>query len=509
MNIGIVDSEINFKWRLFAKTISSSSDWGFDRLRVGGSTAWHLVFQVKRPDGSILDTQYFANSGFEHTFSFDLSENTSNQEYEVYIAGTESTRVFYQIYAEITGYSATYGRFSNLTYFDFNELLVAAAGPQIGRVRFHDNPISRLICPSSLIIEEFRIPNCNIGPEDLADALIALDNGGATGGVFDYSGNPNPPAERALTAYNNLKDNKSWTITGEVPSDAASPLLDTYANAKVGLSLVKERDAFTGSPIRVRRSSDNLEEWIGFDANKNLDETALLNHVGSGDGFIVGFYGQSLNAKDFIQTAAGSQPKIVSAGVIIRDGTLPAIEFDGVDDFLYSEDIPYWKFMHDGTKILSSIVASSTKTSRADIIGNIASSSTYGALITLNLNGNNSVRDYIGSGNTADGYLNLSGNDIYTLGNKFLYTNFGDATNTTTADRSIIRVNGGADIKNNTTTRAPSTEAPIVKMSLGSLNGGSTSNAFKGKLQHFIVWDDKSAVRTEIENEIKTKYEIA
>lgn len=83
--------------------------------------------------------------------------------------------------------------------------------------------------------------------------------------------------------------------------------------------------AFTGDLIRVRRSSDNLEADIGFDGDDVLDETALLAHVGAGDGFIVKVYEQSgdANAVDYQQTTASLQPKIVDTGAVIKRGGKP------------------------------------------------------------------------------------------------------------------------------------------------------------------------------------------
>ena len=56
-------------------------------------------------------------------------------------------------------------------------------------------------------------------------------------------------------------------------------LLDLFPNAAAAYSLRKLRAAYSGSAVRVRRSSDNTEQDIGFDANGDLDSTALLAFV--------------------------------------------------------------------------------------------------------------------------------------------------------------------------------------------------------------------------------------
>lgn len=58
-------------------------------------------------------------------------------------------------------------------------------------------------------------------------------------------------------------------------------VLDNISTASTAAySLRKLRDAYSGSAIRVRRSNDNAEEDIGFTADGNLDQVALMNHVG-------------------------------------------------------------------------------------------------------------------------------------------------------------------------------------------------------------------------------------
>jgi len=93
------------------------------------------------------------------------------------------------------------------------------------------------------------------------------------------------------------------------------PLLDLFPNAAVAYSLRKLRTAYTGSAIRVRRSSDNTEQNIGFVGN-NLDTASLLAFCGAGNGFVTAWYDQSTNGNNATQTTAGNQPRIVNGGVV-------------------------------------------------------------------------------------------------------------------------------------------------------------------------------------------------
>jgi hypothetical protein len=62
--------------------------------------------------------------------------------------------------------------------------------------------------------------------------------------------------------------------------ETATYLLDSYGGAAAAYSLRKLNSTYVGSAIRVRRSGDNLEGNIGFDASGNLDTASLLSFIG-------------------------------------------------------------------------------------------------------------------------------------------------------------------------------------------------------------------------------------
>lgn len=119
---------------------------------------------------------------------------------------------------------------------------------------------------------------------------------------------------------------------------AFSYLLDTYSGSSGSYSLRKLSSTYSGNCIRVRRSSDNTEQNIGFVANV-LDTASLLTFCGAGNGFVTTWYDQSGNAYNLTQTTAASQPQIVSSGVVLLSNTKPIIQTDG-NSFLYNANIP-------------------------------------------------------------------------------------------------------------------------------------------------------------------------
>ena len=114
-------------------------------------------------------------------------------------------------------------------------------------------------------------------------------------------------------------------------------LLDDYPGATWACSLRKLSSSYTGYCIKVRRSSDNTEQDIGF-VGEDLDTSALSSFCSGTDGFITTWYDQSGNSRNATQTTNANQPRIVLSGVIDTvsgiGSSTPAIKFDGSTDFL-------------------------------------------------------------------------------------------------------------------------------------------------------------------------------
>ena len=131
-------------------------------------------------------------------------------------------------------------------------------------------------------------------------------------------------------------------VGGFTPSGGVAPyvgLLDDYPGAAAAYSVRLLKSTYTGSAIRVRRSSDNTEQDIGFTALGNLDTSALTSFCGAGNGFVTTWYDQSGNGYNATQTTAANQPQIVSSGSVLNVNTKPALSFDGSNDYLINSSI--------------------------------------------------------------------------------------------------------------------------------------------------------------------------
>ena len=137
-----------------------------------------------------------------------------------------------------------------------------------------------------------------------------------------------------------------FRVTAFTPMGAAVVASTSYTLGSVGINpasitatiaqaygLRKTVVGYSGYAIKVRRSSDNTEQDIGFSGN-DLDTAALLTFCGAGSGYVSKWYDQSGNSRDMAQATTGSQPKIVNSGVLVTNNGRAAMLFDGTDDYM-------------------------------------------------------------------------------------------------------------------------------------------------------------------------------
>lgn len=130
-------------------------------------------------------------------------------------------------------------------------------------------------------------------------------------------------------------------------------LLDIYPNAAAAYSLRKLRTAYTGSAIRVRRSSDNTETDIGFNNAGDLDTSALAAFVGNGNGFVTRWYDQSGNDRHATQTGTTEQPLAVSSGSLVTMNTKPSLNFNTATTRLRYQQVT--NFLSQPTTIFATV----------------------------------------------------------------------------------------------------------------------------------------------------------
>jgi hypothetical protein len=271
-----------------------------------------------------------------------------------------------------------------------------------------------------------------------------------------------------------------YSNTISVTTLAPSLLLDLYPSAAAAYSVRKLRSAYSGSAIRVRRSSDNTEQNIGFTALGDLDTSALTTFCSGTNGFVTTWYDQSGNGANSTQTTAVNQPQIVSSGSVININGKPSIQFDGLTNNLANS------FSGAAGANVSAFAVRSFSSYPATF-RTMFNFNTYG--LTHNINGG------IGSYGVAHIFNNNS-----TVKSNDYPTTTGQALDTTINQTTLERNNFSATLSSGTG-YGPGTG------SVGSWDG--TTQPFLGNLQELVIYQsDKNADKTGIQTNINTYYAI-
>jgi hypothetical protein len=112
---------------------------------------------------------------------------------------------------------------------------------------------------------------------------------------------------------------------------------DDIPNITAAYSTRRLLTAYTGNLLRIRRSSDNVEQDFGYDDDGHLDTAAVATFIGGGSGLIVTWYDQGGGGYNATQATAAAQPLYVASG---QNGR-PVVRGDSVDDFLSNSAMPW------------------------------------------------------------------------------------------------------------------------------------------------------------------------
>jgi hypothetical protein len=180
----------------------------------------------------------------------------------------------------------------------------------------------------------FKLVQVSVAPDIMSSALAIYSLRKAKS---SYSGS----AVRVRCAYTGTTTDIGFDAEGDFDvaglrsclGDSTLPL-DVTTGEKVAYGFRKLSSSYSDFALKVRRSSDDFTQDIGFDADGNLDTVALKSFVGSSSGYIDTWYDQSGSDKDLTQTSLTKQPRIVNAGVIETKNNQLSAYFDGINDSL-------------------------------------------------------------------------------------------------------------------------------------------------------------------------------
>jgi hypothetical protein len=271
----------------------------------------------------------------------------------------------------------------------------------------------------------------------------------------------------------------SWAGATDIVGVAAfTGILDTYSGASAAYSVRRLSSTYTGNLIRVRRSSDNTEQDIGYDSNNVLDTTTLLSFVGAGNGFVTTWYDQSGNTNNATQSTALNQPQIVSSGSLLAVNSKPCLMIS-TNNMGFS---------------LGSTIS--------------VGASNYNSFVGKKDGAGTMLRVLTSA--AADGYKLMNSYDnkyyIYAKTGSYLVSNSAD---TTTSQILLTGMNvvGTMSIYKNGSVVATTLNSWNYTNSIGSIGFGASGANYR--FQEAIFYNsDKSSSRTGIESNINTYYTI-
>lgn len=288
---------------------------------------------------------------------------------------------------------------------------------------------------------------------------------------------------------------------GEVLAVTGTGLLDTYSGALAAYSVSRRlRDGYTGALLRVRRSSDNAEQDIGYVAGTGeIDTAALTTFVGAGDGFATTLYDQSGNSLNLAQSTAASQPVIVSAGVVntVGTNTKPTLIFSGSQDMTRaSTDLSAAHAFTLLTTIRRESDAATTFYVGFGDVGTTNGAFNAGAPASAGANVSFRARANSGSSPTLTSSTAAAPVNLVVLSD----CSFSGQT-------KRIRTNAGSFVSN-TATLTGTVDFTLSTNTL-RLGGGASTPSFIGRLSEFIIWPSTSiAGTTDADSDLMTYYGI-
>lgn len=257
-------------------------------------------------------------------------------------------------------------------------------------------------------------------------------------------------------------------------------------------SLRRLLSVYTGPLIQVRRSSDDTTLDIGFDLDGDLDTTALLAFTGANNGFVTRWYDQSGGGSHLEQGTLTAQPSIVTSGVVnLLDG-LPAVTFDGTDDYLtvasvglYAAGAATMALVFSGASAANSVVVGESNNAGGGNLYRLMRSSTA----AWNVQATSSTGSLWASSAAADTTFDAAQHQAF-------YADSGSQINTW---------RDGAP-KHVALAATRSGVMTLTNLSLGAhLNGGTPANFLGGKVQELVLWNSNQSVdRTGISDAQKT-----
>jgi hypothetical protein len=247
-------------------------------------------------------------------------------------------------------------------------------------------------------------------------------------------------------------------------------------------SLRRLLSAYSGPLVRVRRSSDDTTLDIGYNSDGTLDTVSLLAFTGANNGFVDRWYDQTGGGKHLEQGTLTAQPSIVTAGVVNTLDSLPAVTFDGTNDYLTTATAG----LFDAGAATMGLVFSGAAVSNSVVVGE-SNNGGGGALYRLLRSSTAAMNVQATNGTGAVMWASsVSGDTTFDAAQHHVfYADSGSQINTWRDN--VAKHVALAAVRTGTT--------PLTNLSLGAhLNGGTPANFLNGKVQELVLWNSNQSV---------------
>jgi hypothetical protein len=187
------------------------------------------------------------------------------------------------------------------------DMPVLTATPGDGEVDLAVGPVSGA---TSYIYERSLTAVGGFGEIQSTASLTYKDTGRTNGVTYYYRSK----------ASNGIVESDYSDVESATPA-VASFALDAFSAPIAAAGLYRYRTAYAGPAAKVRRSSDDAEADIGFDAaTGQIDKVALAAHLAGSGGFVRTWYDPSGNGRHLQQATTALQPRIAEDdGTILED----------------------------------------------------------------------------------------------------------------------------------------------------------------------------------------------
>lgn len=296
----------------------------------------------------------------------------------------------------------------------------------------------------------------------------------------------------------NLDGNSSPRLT----VGAIVGLILDIESSKGAWSVYKLRTAYAGACMRIRRSSDNSEQDIPFNASGYINESAITSFVGSGSAFVVKWYDQSGNSEDLVNANAATQPRVVNAGALDKTNGRLTVKFRDVfstANLQVPSSAGRFLFMRDGTNSSAFSVYKKGGTSRIVAGTGQAGGGNWWQIIEWTDN-----KAYCNAYHSAGVDYNYVGSCGTTTVNQQLVTFYVDANNGKPAQRASGYLNGGAVVNDNTYSYGTYSGNNLDDFTLGNR---PSKDASIGEIQEFMLFDNQPTLSV-MRAEINSRFEI-